>query len=164
MKVAINQRTKKIVELMPDEAKSDSAFLQSNNYIMLDILEPVSEWNEEGEFPVPIFRELTIEELTPYLAKDINSRFEDEVSKLTADTPSSEVSTWLKQESEARKYLEDTTAPTPLIDAICEARECPKAYLIGKIIEKADKYSYELGVLTGIRQKEEKLLIEHGEV
>lgn len=50
MKVAINQRTKKIVELMPDEAKSDSAFLQSNNYIMLDILEPVSEWNEEGEF------------------------------------------------------------------------------------------------------------------
>ena len=61
-------------------------------------------------------------------------------------------------EQEARAYLLDSNASTPFIDAICLARECDKSYLVWKIIEKADAYAVAVGTLTGIRQKQEKLL------
>ena len=59
-------------------------------------------------------------------------------------------------EQEARAYLLDSNASTPLIDSICLTRDCDKSYLVGKIIEKADAYAVAVGTLTGIRQKLEK--------
>ena len=91
-----------------------------------------------------------------YLLGKANVDFEAAISSLTSSIPTSEISTWTKQESEARAYLLDSNALTPLIDAICLARDCNKRYLIGKIIEKADAYVVAVGTLTGIRQKLEK--------
>ena len=91
-----------------------------------------------------------------YLLSKANADFETAISSLTSSTPTSEISTWTKQESEARAYLLDSNASTPFIDAICLARECDKSYLVGKIIEKADAYAVAVGTLTGIRQKLEK--------
>ena len=91
-----------------------------------------------------------------YLLSKANSDFEAAISSLTSSVPTSEISTWTKQESEARAYLLDSNASTPFIDAICLARECDKSYLVGKIIEKADAYAIAVGTLTGIRQKLEK--------
>ena len=91
-----------------------------------------------------------------YLLGKANADFEAAISSLTSSIPTSEISTWTKQESEARAYLLDSNALTPLIDAICLARDCDKSYLIGKIIEKADAYAIAVGTLTGIRQKLEK--------
>lgn len=91
-----------------------------------------------------------------YLLGKANADFEAAISSLTSSIPTSEISTWTKQESEARAYLLDNNALTPLIDAICLARECDKSYLVGKIIEKADAYAVAVGTLTGIRQKLEK--------
>ena len=91
-----------------------------------------------------------------YLLSKANADFETAISSLTSSVPASEISTWTKQESEARAYLLDSNASTPFIDAICLARECDKSYLVGKIIEKADAYAVAVGTLTGIRQKLEK--------
>ena len=91
-----------------------------------------------------------------YLLGKANADFETAISSLTSSVPTSEISTWTKQESEARAYLLDSNASTPFIDAICLARDCDKSYLIGKIIEKADAYAIAVGTLTGIRQKLEK--------
>ena len=91
-----------------------------------------------------------------YLLSKANADFEAAISSLTSSTPTSEISTWTKQESEARAYLLDSNASTPFIDAICLARDCDKSYLVGKIIEKADAYAVAVGTLTGIRQKLEK--------
>ena len=91
-----------------------------------------------------------------YLLSKANADFEAAISSLTSSVPTSEISTWTKQESEARAYLLDSNASTPFIDAICLARDCDKSYLIGKIIEKADAYAIAVGTLTGIRQKLEK--------
>ena len=91
-----------------------------------------------------------------YLLSKANADFETAISSLTSSVPTSEISTWTKQEQEARAYLLDSTASTPFIDAICLARECDKSYLVGKIIEKADAYAVAVGMLTGVRQKLEK--------
>ena len=91
-----------------------------------------------------------------YLLTKANADFEASVSRLTASIPRSEVATWTKQEQEARAYLLDSNALTPLIDAICLTREGDKSYLVGKIIEKADAYAVAVGELTGVRQKLEK--------
>lgn len=157
MKVAVNIQTKKIVDLLPDNATANTPFLINNGYIMLDIENPIANHieNEDGTISTT-FRELTNAELLPYTLKDINKEYEDAVRNLTIDTPDSEKQTWLKQESEARSYLLDSDISTPFIDAICLARECEKSYLVGKIIEKADAYAVAVGMLTGVRQKLEK--------
>ena len=157
MKAAVNIQTKKIVDLLPNNATANTPFLINNGYIMLDIENPISNYieNEDGTISTT-FRELTNAELLPYVLKDINKEYEDAVINLTIDTPDSEKQTWLKQESEARTYILDATASTPFIDAICLARECDKSYLVGKIIEKADAYAVAVGTLTGVRQKLEK--------
>ena len=91
-----------------------------------------------------------------YLLSKANADFEAAISSLTSSVPVSEISTWTKQEQEARAYLLNSNASTPFIDAICLARDCDKSYLVGKIIEKADAYAVAVGTLTGIRQKLEK--------
>ena len=94
-----------------------------------------------------------------YLLSKADADFETAISSLTSSIPTSEISTWTKQEQEARAYLLDSTASTPFIDAICLARGCEKSYLVGKIIEKADAYAVAVGTLTGVRQKLEKEII-----
>lgn len=160
MKVAVNIETKKIIDVLPDRATSNTPFLINNGYIMLDIENPISNYieNEDGTISIT-FRELTSAELLPYALKDINKEYEDAVRSLTIDTPDSEKQTWLKQESEARAYLSDTMALTPLIDAMCETRKCTKEYMVNKIIEKADAYAVAIGRLTGIRQAKEKKIL-----
>lgn len=91
-----------------------------------------------------------------YLLNKVNADFETTISNLTSSIPASEISTWAKQESEARAYLVDSTASTPFIDAISLARGVDKSYLVDKIIEKADAYTAVVGTLTGVRQKLEK--------
>ena len=91
-----------------------------------------------------------------YLLSKANADFETAISSLTSSIPTSEISTWTKQEQEARAYILDSNASTPFIDAICLAREVDKSYLVGKIIEKADAYAVAVGTLTGVRQKLEK--------
>ena len=91
-----------------------------------------------------------------YLLSKANADFETAVSSLTSSIPTSEMSTWTKQEQEARAYLLDSNASTPFIDAICLARGCEKSYLVAKIIEKAAAYAVAVGTLTGVRQRLEK--------
>lgn len=160
MKVAVDVQTKKIVDLLPNNATSNMSFLINNGYIMLDIENPISDYieNEDGTISTA-FRELTNAELLPYILKDINKEYEDAVRKLTIDTPDSEKQTWLKQESEARAYLSNDMALTPLIDAVCETRKCTKEYIVNKIIEKADAYAVAIGRLTGLRQAKEKEIL-----
>lgn len=95
-----------------------------------------------------------------YLLSKINTDYENAVSQLTSSVPNSEISTWTKQESEARSWLIDNNINTPIIDAICTARGCDKEYLVNKIVEKADAYSMEIGKLLGQRQRKEKLILE----
>lgn len=160
MKVAINLNTKTIVDILPDSADENNGFLRNNGYGLLDIENPILNYIEKEDGVEPVFRELTNAELSPYSLAEINANYQKEISLITSGVPISEISTWTKQEQEARAYLLDSNASTPFIDAICLAREVNKSYLVGKIIEKADAYAVAVGTLTGIRQKQEKLIKE----
>ena len=85
----------------------------------------------------------------------INDVFENSVNALIDGIPTNERLSWEKQEAEARAYTADTTTATPLIDSLAAARGIDKAYLVSKIIEKADLFSAAVGTLIGERQKQE---------
>ena len=158
MKYLVNVKTKEILK----EAKSiGQAWVDTQEDLeLIDIKNPVLESIKQEDGSVKTtFRELTNAELSPYLLADINANYQNEISLITSGIPTSEISTWTKQESEARAYILDATASTPLIDAICLAREVDKSYLVSKIIEKADAYAVAIGTLTGIRQAKEKQIL-----
>lgn len=84
--------------------------------------------------------------------------FEKAISVITESYPEHEQKTWDKQEVEARNYLEDATASTPLLDGIIEIRKIDKDLLVSKVIEKADGYVYITGRALGLRQLAEEYI------
>jgi|GEM_PF-1271490 len=98
-------------------------------------------------FPAP-----SIGELKAAKRQEINSAFNKAMQAIVGDTPSNEVSSWGKQETEARAYQANHAAITPLIDALASARSVPKDELISRIIAKADLFAHVSGTFIGRRQ------------
>lgn len=90
---------------------------------------------------------------------EINTWYEVEAAKLTRGYPNTEITTWNKQEQEARAYQADITAQVPFIKELALARGVELDVLVVKIIEKADAYAVNIGTLTGQRQKKEDELL-----
>ena len=67
MKVAVNIQTKKIIDVLPDIATSNTPFLINNGYIMLDIENPIYNHieNEDGTVTT-VFRELIEDDFKSY--------------------------------------------------------------------------------------------------
>lgn len=82
----------------------------------------------------------------------INGAYEASVMALTSGYPESEISSWPKQEAEARAWLKDSNAATPWIDSAATARGIPKVDFIAKVIEQADQLAPVHGALSGKRQ------------
>lgn len=76
-----------------------------------------------------------------------------EINAVKAGYPESEILTWDKQETEARAFIADAQAATPLLDALSVAREIAKAELAARVIAKADAFAAYTGALIGKRQK-----------
>lgn len=89
---------------------------------------------------------------------EINSKYNIATESLVSTYPSTELLTFDKQEQEARKWKEDNSIETPLIDSLAEGREIEKSDLVDRIIAKADLFALQTGYLTGQRQKYEDQL------
>lgn len=100
----------------------------------------------------------SIAELKQNQRLEINGVFEQSMQQITNGSPSNEVSSWAKQETEARAYAVDSFATTPLIDALSSARGVAKAELVSRIIAKADLFATVSGQLIGKRQALEDAL------
>lgn len=94
----------------------------------------------------------TVTKLKELKRKEINRAFENSMLQIVGSIPTDEVSSWGKQEAEARAYLANNTALTPLIDAMASARSVPKAELVSRIIAKADLFAHVSGTFIGRRQ------------
>ena len=125
---------------------------------MYDIQCQEGETYVEGILEIP--EDTSFSESLSYKLMMINREYEEAVNSLTEDISKDEKDTWLKQETEARAWFVDNNYYTPLIDAMCSARLCDKMYLVGKIIEKSDLYTSEVGKLLGEKQKQEKALLD----
>lgn len=104
----------------------------------------------EVEAPVPAAP--TLDELKAAKLNEINAICEKSIAVLRAGYPDSEVLSWSKQENEARAFVADANAATPLLDALATARGIGKADLAGRVIAKADTFAALSGALIGKRQ------------
>jgi hypothetical protein len=103
--------------------------------------------------PAPSLNELKAARLV-----GISNACEQEIAALQAGYPASEVLSWAKQEAEARSYVTDPSAATPLLDALAEARGIDKAELSRRVILKADAFAQYSGATIGKRQALEDAL------
>lgn len=106
-------------------------------------------WNAAAPSPPPA---PTTQELKAAAHARINAAYQTAVNALTAGYPQSEIDSWEKQESEARAWLLDNTAPTPWIDGAVVGRGIEKETLVALIIGNADALAPLHGQLTGHRQ------------
>ena len=83
----------------------------------------------------------------------INAAYEAAVASFTVGYPDNEISSWPKQEAEARAWEADNMASTPWIDGAVVARQIPKDQLVSLIIGNANALAPIHGSLTGKRQR-----------
>ena len=94
----------------------------------------------------------TVDAQRPNKLFQINQHFEQAMAELVAQYPQMERESWPQQEKEARAYLADPTAATPLLDALATARGVAKDVVAQKIVAKADAFAAAAGALIGKRQ------------
>ena len=97
--------------------------------------------------PVP-----TLDEAKAAKLSEINAAADRAIATLTATYPDREISTFDKQESEARAYAADATASTPLLSALAEARGISLPDLVERVLAKADAFAVASGSIIGQRQ------------
>ena len=98
--------------------------------------------------PVP-----TLEEAKADKLEEINAAADSAIAMLTATYPNREIATFDKQEAEARAYAADpTTAQTPLLSALSQARGIELPELARRVIAKADAFAVASGSIIGQRQ------------
>ena len=90
--------------------------------------------------------------------REINAGCQEMLEALTATYPERELTSFDKQESEARAYVADSAALTPLLSALAAARGIALDDLVGRVIRKADAFATLSGTIIGQRQRMEDLL------
>lgn len=97
--------------------------------------------------PVPTFKEAKAAKLA-----EINKAADKIMAALISTYPDREISTFDKQEAEARAYMADPTAPTLLLSALAKARGLSMDELVKRVIAKADAFAAASGYIIGQRQ------------
>ena len=108
------------------------------------------EWvTEEQPYvpPVPTFKEAKAAKLS-----EINKAAYKIMAALISSYLVREISTFDKQEAEARAYMADPEAPTPLLSALAKARGLSMDELVKRVIAKADAFAAASGYIIGQRQ------------
>jgi len=89
---------------------------------------------------------------------EINQKADASLSGITAAYPESERLSWNKQELEARSWLNDQAAKTPLLSGISRSRGIELENLIEKVIIKSDAFAVRSGLVFGCRQMLEEMV------
>lgn len=94
----------------------------------------------------------TLEEAKAAKLAEINAACQSTLEALTPTYPERELTTFDKQEAEARAYAADPTASTPLLSALAQARGVPLDELARRVLVKADAFAVASGSIIGQRQ------------
>lgn len=103
-------------------------------------------------YGLPLGELMPLDDLRAAKLSEINAAADRAIGTLTATYPDREISTFDKQESEARAYAADATASTPLLSALAEARGIPLSDLVERVLAKADAFAVASGSIIGQRQ------------
>lgn len=116
-----------------------------------------------GQEPKDLKNALDIEALKDAkqkAAQTIASNHKNAINGITGGVDSAEMASWTKQESEARAWVTDNNASTPIIDNLIIGRNMGenKADLVSKIIAKADAYAVAYAQLLGAYHAKQKAI------
>lgn len=101
----------------------------------------------------PDFEQTTVPAKTAaQVAAEIDAAYSDAINVIAAQYPDTERDSWPKQEAEARAYLAESSAATPLLSAIATARGITVADLAARVLTNAAAYSVAGGEIIGRRQ------------
>ena len=115
----------------------------------------IIEMKEDGEhrkFQIVAYPEVSLEEVKAAKLSEINRAADAAIATLTATYPDREISTFDKQEREARDWTADNTASTPLLSVLAQARGIPLDELVRRVLAKADAFAVASGSIIGQRQ------------
>lgn len=98
--------------------------------------------------------QLLAEEKTRML-EQANTFAEDALTAILDTYPTSERLSWDKQEQEARAYMADKSAETPLLSVIASERGITRQVLVAKVMAKSAAFTALSGRVFGLRQKYE---------
>lgn len=127
------------LRLMPWPAEGDFAAL-------------VNEWIDAGNTIVEAPAIDPLDDAKRAACDRVCAAYEAEMSRITSQYSEAERLTWDKQEVEARAFIADPAATTPLLDAISSARGLDKPELAVRVIALADAWTLSIGTATGKRQ------------
>lgn len=96
--------------------------------------------------------DIAFEEAHIAQANKIANAFNAAVAAITSPYPGDERDSWPKQEAEARSYVANNTASTPLLSAIAAARGIAQSDLAARVITNADNFAGLAGAAIGRRQ------------
>jgi hypothetical protein len=100
-----------------------------------------------------------IQEYNPWPAEksaklaEIDADFNAAISNITAGWPEQEIKSWPKQEAEARAFIADSQALTPMLSGIALQRGITVADLAARVIRDADAFTQASGYFIGLRHK-----------
>lgn len=93
-----------------------------------------------------------VEQFKKRLIHQIAEKTDRLKSAVLVGYPQAEIDSFYRQESEARAWVVNNNAATPMLSAIAENRGVSLAILAQKVIEKADLVSTVIGHIIGTRQ------------
>lgn len=107
-------------------------------------------WRYDGqEFLPPI---QSLDEFKIAATATIESAYAVAIGVIADKYPATERDSWAKQEMEARAYVANAAAPTPILTAIAAERGMTVADLAASVIIKADSYALYAGAQIGRRR------------
>lgn len=135
---------------------SDNAFIpeDSDNQLYVEYLL----WLEDGNTPEPILAE-DFAEAKRLLLLRVSNNCENCMTFITSQYPQIEMGSWPEQLHEAKSFIADSTAKTPMLSCIANERELSVAELAGRVITKANQFSILTGTAVGRRQVKEDQII-----
>jgi hypothetical protein len=90
--------------------------------------------------------------------KTANAECDRRMSLFVASYPEREQQTFTKQEEQARAYLANSVAVTPLLDMLATERGLSKAEMAARIMAKVEPFEVYCGRMIGYRQRLEDQL------
>jgi hypothetical protein len=103
---------------------------------------------------------ITLEQSKATKLAEVTATYNTAISSLVGITDQYELTSWAKQEEEARAYIESNTSLTPLLSGMVVSRGIGETVLdlAHKIIAKADAYQVAYASILGTYQAKQKAI------
>lgn len=135
-------------------------YIEQNNTFDIDGI-PMTEEQKTEVLEKINATEVPIEWYRNVKQGQFSGAYQAAIRAMAGNTDPAEMASWTKQEAEARAWVADNNAVTPIIDNLLIGRSIngeTKASLVNTIIAKADGYAHGYALVLGMYHAKQKQL------